>query len=346
MGKEMDHMRKVIGQRIKEARLRLALSQEDLAKKIGWREHVKVSTVERGEREVKAWELAKMARVLNVDLTYLLGSALEEETVPYVLWRNRPPHYQDHEAKFLHQSSDYALVERLLKMERRERTFPHLDLGQKLNQATEQKVYRMASTVRGQMGLGRFPAKTLVQTLEDVYGVKFISAEGSSGGSAATSISAKLGPCILLNPEEVAWRQHFSIAHEVFHIVTWDEVLFKKVGTDKDLCRRYEYLADCFAAGLLLPAEVLEEEVGKVLAGASGINQLSYADIIALARQFEVSAEALIYRMANLGMISRKKAQAINADPEFIKLNTKSNRNRKHTLQLSDRFLRLAYRPT
>ena len=43
-------VKETIGKRIKEERTRLNLSQEDLAQKIGWKEHVKISSIERGYR--------------------------------------------------------------------------------------------------------------------------------------------------------------------------------------------------------------------------------------------------------------------------------------------------------
>jgi len=332
-------VKETIGKRIKEERTRLNLSQEDLAQKIGWKEHVKISSIERGERDIKAWELSKIASVLKIDMNKLMGDLSScEASLPFVFWRRKPKRHEEIQAEFLKKSEDYSLVERLLKVEKKERKLPHEDLN--VNSANDADVYRMAASVRDQLGLGKFPAKSLAQILEDIYGVKFIIEDLDDGGSAATSISSSLGPCILLNCNEVPWRQHFSIAHELFHLITWNECLFQILHENSLLHEKNERLAESFAAGLLLPEENVRDEIAKLLAGTTSIN---YVEIISLSRQFEVSALALIYRMANLQIISWSKAKEINVDPEFIRLNTLANQSRKRGLLLSDRFLRLSY---
>lgn len=332
-------MKTTIGKRIKEGRSRLNLSQEELAQKIGWNEHVKISSIERGEREIKAWELSKIASVLKVDMTTLMGEEASTKVVaPFVFWRDKPSFHEEAQAEFLKKSSDYSLVERLLKVEKKVRELPYKKLD--LSTCKDSDIYRMAQDIRDEMGLGKFPAKALVQILEDIYGVKFIIEDLSKGGSAATSISKELGPCLLLNCNEVPWRQHFSIAHELFHLITWNEDFFQTLQNDPKLHAANEHFAECFAAGLLLPAEVIKDEIEKITAGGSSFN---YPAIISLSRQFEVSASALVYRMANLKIIPWETAKNINADPDFVRCNTIANKSRKKDLILSDRFLRLSY---
>jgi len=51
----------VLAQRVREARKRAGLTQEQLAEAAGFSAHQMVSQIEKGERDVKAWELANLA---------------------------------------------------------------------------------------------------------------------------------------------------------------------------------------------------------------------------------------------------------------------------------------------
>ncbi|MBQ9802313.1 MAG: helix-turn-helix transcriptional regulator [Clostridia bacterium] len=67
----------ICGARVKEARKRLKLSQEDLAAKLQIEgviiERDSVSRIEIGTRFVADYELLTLCRVLNVTPSYLLG---------------------------------------------------------------------------------------------------------------------------------------------------------------------------------------------------------------------------------------------------------------------------------
>ena len=67
----------ICGERIKEARKKLNLSQENLAAKLQIEgviiERDSVSRIEIGTRFVADYELAALCRILNVSAEYLLG---------------------------------------------------------------------------------------------------------------------------------------------------------------------------------------------------------------------------------------------------------------------------------
>jgi len=56
-------MNAALGQRIRSFRKRLCLSQEALASQMGFGSAETISQIERGNREVKAWELVKLAKI-------------------------------------------------------------------------------------------------------------------------------------------------------------------------------------------------------------------------------------------------------------------------------------------
>lgn len=109
----------------------------------------------------------------------------------------------------------------------------------------------------------------------------------------------KDGWVIGVNVKHPIARQRFTIAHELGHYVMHrndngstdfeDEIFFR--GTDVS---PMEYAANMFAANLLMPDDRVRDEISR------GIRDLSV-----LANKFEVSLEAMRYKVESLGYIIR-----------------------------------------
>jgi len=332
-------MKEFIGSRIKEERNKQKMDQQKLAEKtgLGWQRQT-IGEIESGNREVKVWELAKVAEALHKDLTFFLPNQAKPNAEPFVLWRYKPEENSNLEAEFIKKCREYRLLEQLLdkntdsfsEIRNREISVREFDF----TNATQ-----LAEEIRNEMNLGDYPASSLVKILEDKYGYKFFFQDLEGKGSAASCVD-DFGKCILVSAKEAPWRQHFSIAHELFHIITWNRNLWAEVCADPALWKKNEQLAEAFAGALLLPTEVLARELQKV----SHENKVGKAALVAVARQFEVSVDALCWRMRAIRLISQATAESLIADPEIKKL----NKNRIETDQspnyaMSSRFIRLAY---
>ncbi|HEX4374875.1 MAG TPA: helix-turn-helix transcriptional regulator [Puia sp.] len=82
--------RDVIARRIREARERCGMSQQELANLMGWESHVSLAAIESGNQGVKTWELLKFASIMKVSLESLYSEEIQEMPVRQViLWRNR-----------------------------------------------------------------------------------------------------------------------------------------------------------------------------------------------------------------------------------------------------------------
>ena len=110
---------------------------------------------------------------------------------------------------------------------------------------------------------------------------------------------------LAVNDNHNSRRQRFTIAHELGHLVlhpgreyTVDSAV--RVNWRNDLSSlatdREEIQANAFAAALLMPAAAVREAVS-ALRDASAVRA---ADV--LAAKFEVSQEAMSYRLVNLGI--------------------------------------------
>ena len=97
------NLNQMLGLRVKEARKRLGMSQQELGELLEVEHAQIISQIESGERQVKAWELARLSAILHTSITDLL----KEETLPepVVLWREQPDkNYQKIETEFVQHS--------------------------------------------------------------------------------------------------------------------------------------------------------------------------------------------------------------------------------------------------
>ena len=333
-------MKEIIGQRIKDERTKQGIDQEDLVKKLGfgWSRQT-LSDIENGKREVKVWEMAKIADAFHVEMSAFLPPKQKKKFEPFVLWRERPKDHKRIEAEFINKCKDYQLVESLTEEGHQTpiRELPKKEI--RTREFSYSNADSLAEEVRDELGLGDFPASTLVKVLEEKYGIKFFFENLDGNGSAATCVD-EFGTCILIGSNEVPWRQHFSIAHELFHIITWSKELFFDIQGDEELWKKNEELANAFAGGLLVPSESLTREVRNLAKNG----KLSSASIVAMARQFGVSLQALLWRMARLNLIPRKAVEQSLNDTELLALDRSSKVEISQTdYSLSSRFVRIAY---
>src|SRR5256884_9797176 len=110
----------------------------------------------------------------------------------------------------------------------------------------------------------------------------------SLSGSAASAVG-DFGQAILMNSSESPWRRNYNFAHELFHLLTWNVMPPERLRREKELKDRFEKLANSFASCLLLPAECV------LSAFAERLNErkISYADLVEIAREFDVSTEEI-----------------------------------------------------
>ncbi len=306
---------------VRQSRERAGLSQDQVARELGWKAGETVSAVERGDRQLKAFELAKLAKVLRVSMEALLG--LEPMPAPaLVLWRTETSHPHadpvqrlQREAALIERASRYALVVQWAN-ERPTRQLPQIQYDP--TRANTVLAQELGQRVAGDLNLGSRPARTLLSTLEETYGVKvFYEALGDDADGSAASAMGEFGAAVLISRDEPPWRRHFSLAHELFHLLTWNSVhpLWERDASNDGppWYDTLEHQANAFASALLLPSgEVLESATAKVRDG-----KVTGADLAALALDFGVSLDAIAIRLSVLGFISEADKNRVRRDPAF-----------------------------
>lgn len=145
---------------------------------------------------------------------------------------------------------------------------------------------------------GRSVAEADLPTLaEDVFGVDvaIIALDEGFDGLAASSPEARL---IVLATSQVPWRQRYTLAHELGHLLAGDD---QEVHLDKDVYDRAqakdpsEVRANSFGAAFLMPEARLREAVG-----TAGLTQAAFAG---LACELMVSPSALAIRLSQLRLV-------------------------------------------
>jgi Zn-dependent peptidase ImmA (M78 family)/transcriptional regulator with XRE-family HTH domain len=301
-----------LGLAIKQRRNEIGITQGDLAVGVGFSAPQTVSDIERGEREVKAWELVKIARALRTSPDDLLGLETVSET--RVMWRRgSPAGSKEAEEMFLERARRYALLEKWNQLPP-SATLPEFALDPAT--ASFPDAARLAREVGKILDLGSRPAASLKSVLQEGFGVKLFFQE-LEGDESAAAAKGDFGCAVLMNAAQAPWRRNYNLAHEVFHLVTWEGTCQAWGGAEDEAhwLEHVEKLANAFASHLLLPAD----EVSSQFDARFPEGEIRYPDLVEMAREFEVSTEALVWRLRLLGRISQGRAEEILADPQFRK---------------------------
>lgn len=294
MPDQRNKFNRLIGERIKLAREELDLTQEELSQKLGFNSRQTLHSIETGARKMTADELLLTMKKL--------GKSLEYFTDPFLIlgenvfsWRaDKNAAIDNYEKKarkiigaFHHfcelLGDEPSSIEHMLKISVRSSFEDAQDAGERLKKELE---------------LGEVPAVRLAEIIENCLQifVLFVDAPKNISGAACCEKDMKF---ILINRNEPAGRRNYDLAHELFHILTWDEISHEKLdeGGFERGSQRAENLADNFAAALLMPERSLKKQWEK----NSSYELIERINVTA--KQFQVSSMALKFRLQNLGLI-------------------------------------------
>ena len=155
--------------------------------------------------------------------------------------------------------------------------------------------------------LGDVPALQLAAAMQERLGILVLMVDAYQGISGAACRLPDLD-VVLIARGEVAGRRNFDLAHELFHILTWEAMPPAHVEDVVDFGgSRVEQLANSFAAALLMPKVAVESygDWGQ-LNGDGLIARLNSA-----ADALSVTSSALMWRLVALGHLTRPKARAL-----------------------------------
>lgn len=327
-----------LGRKLRQAREHLEYTLEEAAKKIGFNHYQTLSSIEDGSRPTKSSELTKLAEMYQKSISYFLGSIKEFEA-PIVLWREKSnvKGVKAKEEEFFKYCKQYYYLEKKLGLEKRSLIRP-LDLFP--DDFDYNKISEIASNYLKEMGFGARPSCSLRKILEDKYNVKILFLDLDGYGSGACTVNEEFGAAILINSLEPVWRRNFDLAHELFHLLTWNIFRHDEIHSIEDKKSCVEKFADSFAACLLLPTDEVRFEFNKKL----NDGKISILDLVGIAREFEVSTSALLWRLVGLKELGKNDVTAL-LDSESFKEVDKSQRVGDHETApfISENYVKLAF---
>lgn len=158
-----------------------------------------------------------------------------------------------------------------------------------------------------ELDLGPVPATTLASAMEAELGILVLMVNAQAGISGAACRLPELD-AVLIARSEVVGRRHFDLAHELFHILTWEAMPPEHVEAAGDIGgSRVEQLANNFAAAALMPVSALSafEDCRRL-----DTDELT-SRLDAVANELQVTSSALRWRLAALRWLPKARAQDI-----------------------------------
>lgn len=298
--------RPLIATRIKALREKRGLSQDALARLLGFKDRQTVSAIETGTRRVTADELVLAAVKMEESLEYF--------TDPFQLVG---------EGRFSWRQTG-ADAETLSKCERKAGRWisafrllaPLVERAPRLMRPTLRitaQSWPVDAMLAGEhfaadYELGAVPAVRLAEVMQQEFGILVLMVDADHSISGAACRLPELD-AVLISRNEVPGRRHFDLAHELFHILTWDALPPKHREEASASGKSHaERLADNFASAVLTPRNALERfGQWKGLTEEELISRLNEA-----ADELQVTSSALRWRLAALGKLERTAARSLS----------------------------------
>lgn len=299
--------------RLRAARKAKQLTQQDAAQRLGMSRTTLVA-IEGGDRPLRFQELIDLASLYGRSVNELLRSTPVSEDFVALFRASSDKALEDDRVEssitlLQELADDYMEVERLAGAPLPQRYPPELDVrGVSPSDAAES----LAASERNRLGLGDGPVLELRKFLEADVGLRIFAMDLPARVAGLFVTSAIHGACIAINANQPFERQRWSLAHEYAHFLTHrsqSEVTFHG---GRQRVPATERFADAFAENFLMPTGGIKRRVHDVThARASGMTP---ADLLHLADLFQVSFEAMVRRLENLGLVRHHTRDRLSND--------------------------------
>ncbi|HEX6037483.1 XRE family transcriptional regulator [Longimicrobium sp.] len=298
-----------IARRIKALREDAEMTQAELAEKLGFNDRQTLASIEAGERRVSPDELVRVARALDADPDVFVDPfrLIGEGAFSFRVKEVAEPVLAAFEEQARRWIATYRELGRQMGEEPRR-------LGQKLELypwSSFEDADESAHALWEHWQLGDVPADVLEEAIETQLGALVLHVDAAEGISGAASRLPGLH-AILVNRRESRGRRSFDLAHELFHLLTWDAMPPRRVEpweVRPTKGNRVEQMAEVFASTLLMPAPVVVNRwMGR------GGEELPLW-MRRMAEALRVSVPALQWRMVNMGYLTRGELRALPSPP-------------------------------
>ncbi|RAI43521.1 XRE family transcriptional regulator [Rhodoplanes roseus] len=293
------------GDRLRLARRRAGLSLAALSERLESKISAQaINKYENGKMMPSSSILVELGKALGVSLDFLLQGQVAG--LDGIEFRKRASTTDQEralvETEVIDHVERYLAIEKILDLPDQSRTLetiPHAILQEPAEAEKE------ARSLRKRWDLGGDPIPSMTALLEE-RNIRVLKINLPDGFSGVTCHVKRGGdrpdvPVIVINSFNVE-RDRFTLAHELAHSA------IKEVHTGK-----VEKAMDRFAAAFLIPAEHLENEVGKER------SSFAFQELVRLKHIYGVSMMALLSRLRDLGIISEQNYKNLFRNPRIRK---------------------------
>lgn len=291
-----------IGRRLRIARENAGIRQDNAAQVIGMSRPTLVS-IEKGVRRIRIQELQSLAHYYGVSV----NAILRREAVHTDLL---PRYRKLKETEDIHTTEAVQLLNNLVKAEvelenilgiERRRNYPPergINTGDVIKLAEQH-----AQELRNWLGLGSGPLMDIFTLIEFDLGIRLYQRRLSAGSKVAGlfTYDPLIGACILLNSNHPLERRVQSAAHELGHFSGTRQIPEVLEDNEQFLSREERY-ASAFGRAFLTPRKTFEESFRQLTAS---LDKLTRRHIILLAHQHNISREACVRRLEELGLVKK-----------------------------------------
>lgn len=282
-------MNQLFAERFKSARLMNGFSLQDLSDNLGNKiSRQALHKYEKGEVTPDSEMLNLLCEALNVRPDYFTRKTIVElGTINFRKLEQFPSKEQSSIIERTREVlSRYLELEEILGLKK---IFEHPVPGLIINSPQDIEVF--ANEIRKQWKLGIGQIANVAELLEE-NNIKVLELDAKDGfDGLQTWVNGKDIPVIVLNVGKLKSndRKRFTAFHELGHL------LLPLDGVDDKLAEKYCHR---FAGAMLFPKEAIEKEIGNKR------NKISIRELGFLKEQYGISIQAMIYRLAELGVIS------------------------------------------
>ena len=324
-----------LGRRIRQAREACAMTQEEVAEKLGVSRAIVVQ-IEQAKRPVSGLELQTLAYLFARSIAEFLDEQFAEDDVVHALFRSHEDVGEDGVKQALRDAialgHELTNLEDLLGISRATvtvATYSHA-IPRTRWEAIQVGAH-VAAEERRRLGLGSAPVGDLSALLE-AQGVRTGTVSMPESVSGLMISHPKVGPFVVVNESHHAVRRRFSWCHEYAHVLL-DTDTVGLVSREKDRDDLREVRANSFAANFLMPEEGVRQFIASFGKGAEsrlhaeifdesgvvpidsrtepGTQEIQLYDVIQLAHFFGVSLLSALYRLRNLKLVSEGELERL-----------------------------------
>jgi Zn-dependent peptidase ImmA (M78 family)/transcriptional regulator with XRE-family HTH domain len=297
-----------IGERIVQARKRKDWLQEDLAKAIGVG-RTTVVAMEKGERPPSPAELVKIARALSIPVNELLRehTVVADASPRFRMGRRHGQNEAVEQAveQLKELGRQYVELEQVLSLARKPAPLESIS-AYRLSPSAPGIDPRLtgqdaAAFLRRHLDLGDSPVLALEPLLEMEAGLRIFHLALPSEVAAIFLWSDVLGACVAVNRLQPRERQRWSLVHELGHFLRDREAGDLLPANLEGRLDPSEIFCEALAAEFLMPAAGVRRRFTEHLHDKGA--HFSPADLLAMARFYAVSFQAMTLRLQELQLL-------------------------------------------